>query len=47
MERHWNRLLRDVTNALSQEVFKDEALSNLGYWKVPLPIAGSLELDDL
>ena len=48
--RHWNRLPREVVDAPSLEVFKarlDEALSNLIEWKVPLPMAGGLELDDL
>jgi len=48
--RHWKRLPREALDALSLEVFKaslDRALSNLGWWKVSLPIAGELELDDL
>ena len=41
---------REVVDAPSLEVFKarlDEALSNLVQWKVSLPVAGGLELDDL
>jgi len=50
MVRHWNRLAGEVVEAPSLETFKarlDGALSNLVYWKVSLPMAGGLELDDL
>jgi len=43
--RHWNRLPREVVDALSLAVFKarlDGALSNLIYWKVSLPVAGGV-----
>jgi len=48
--RHWNRSSREVVTAPSLKVFKarlDGALSNLVWWKVSLPMAGGLELDDL
>jgi len=48
--RPWHRLPREVVDAPSLEVFKDGldgALSNLLWWKVFLPVAGGLELDDL
>ena len=44
--RHWNRFV----DAPSLEMFKvglDEALSNLVQWKMTLPMAVGLELDDL
>jgi len=48
--RHWNRLSTEIVDAPSLEVFKarlDGALSNLILWKMFLPVAGGLELDDL
>jgi len=48
--KHWNRLPREAVGAPSLEVFKarlDGASSNLVWWKVCLPMAGGLELDDL
>jgi len=48
--KHWHRLPREVVAAPSLEVFKarlDGALSNVVQWKVSLPMAGWLELDDL
>ena len=48
--RHWHRLPREAVAAPSLAVFKarlDGALSNLVQWKVSLPVAGGLELDDL
>jgi len=50
MMKHWHRLPREVVDAPSLEVFKvrlDRALSNLVCWKVSLPRAGGLELDNL
>ena len=48
--RHWLRFPRAVVDVPSLEVFKarlDGALSNLFSWKVSLPMAGDLELNDL
>ena len=48
--RHWHRLPKESVAAPSLAVFKtrlDGALSNLVQWKVSLPMAGGLELDDL
>jgi len=41
---------REAVAVASLEVFKarlDGALSNLVWWKVSLPMAGGLQLDDL
>ena len=48
--KDWNRFPREAVAAPSLKVFKarlDRALSNLVCWKVSLPMAGGLELDDL
>ena len=48
--RPWPRLPREAVAAPSLAVFKarlDGALSNLGWWKVSLPMAGGLEQGDL
>jgi len=48
--RQWPRLPRHAVDALSLAVFKarlDGTLSNLVWWKVSLPKAGGLKLDDL
>jgi len=48
--RHWHRLPREAVAAPSLEVFKawlDGALSSLVWWKMSLPVARVLELDDL
>jgi len=48
--RHWNRLPREAVAAPSLAGFKarlDGALSNLGWWKMFLLMAGGLEPDDL
>lgn len=50
MLRHWNTLPKEGMDVAFLEVFKfslDGTLSNLVQWKVSLPIAGGLELDDL
>ena len=47
---HWNRLPREVLDSPSLEVFKarlDETLSNMVWWKVSLPMAWVLELEDI
>jgi len=47
--RRCNRFPQEVVDDSSLEVFKarlDGALSNLVYWKVSLPMAGELGLDD-
>ena len=47
--RPWRRLPREAVAAPSLAVFKarlDGALSNLVWWKVSLPRAGGLRLDD-
>jgi len=47
---HWHRLPREAVAAPSLALFKarlNGALSNLVWWKVSLPMAGELELDDL
>jgi len=46
---HWNRLPRDVVDALLLEAFKarlDVALGSLIWWLATLPTAGGLKLDD-
>jgi len=48
--RHWHRLPREAVAAPSLPVFKarlDGALSNLGWWKMSLLMAGGLEPGDL
>jgi len=48
--RHLRRLPREAVDAPSLAVFKarlNGALSDLVWWKVSLPMAGRLELDDL
>jgi len=48
--RPWPRLPREAVAAPSLAVLKvrlDGSWSNLGWWKVSLPMAGGLELDDL
>jgi len=48
--RPWHRLPREAVVAPSVAVFKarlDGALSNLGWWKGSLPMAGGVERNDL
>ena len=48
--RHQHMLPRGIVDAPSLELFKarlDGALSNLIWWKMSLPTAGGLELDEL
>jgi len=48
--KHWHRLPREAVAAPSLAVLKarlDGALSNLGWWKMSLLMAGELEPDDL
>ena len=48
--RPWHRLPREAVAAPSLAGFKarlDGALSNLGWWKMSLLMAGGLEPDDL
>lgn len=48
--KHWSRMLREAVDASSLEACKtrlDEALSCLIQWKLSLPRAVRLELDDL
>lgn len=50
MVRHCKRLPRDIVDALSLVLLKvklNQALSNLIYWKMSMPMAGRLELDGL
>jgi len=45
--RHWNRLPREAVAPPSLAVLKarlDEALSNLVWWKMSLPMAGGLDI---
>jgi len=47
---HWNRLPKEVVDALSVEAFKarlDVALGSLVWWLATLHIAGGLKLNDL
>ena len=48
MVMHWNRLPKDVVDALLLEAFKarlDVALGSLVWWLAALHIAGGLKLD--
>jgi len=50
MVKHWPRLTREAVAAPSLAMFRarlDGALSNLGWWKMSLLMAGGLEPDDL
>jgi len=50
MVRCWNKLPREVVDALSLEAFKarlDGALGSLIWWVATLPMSGGLELNDL
>lgn len=52
MVTHWNRLAKEVVDALNLEAFKarlDVALVwlvTLVWWLVTLPVAGALKLED-
>ena len=49
MVKHWNRLPKEVVDALSLDALKgrlDGALGSLVWWLVILHIAGGLKLDD-
>ena len=48
--RRWHRLPREAVDAPSLQVLKarlDEALGNLVWWEVSLPVAEGLEPDGL
>lgn len=48
MVRQWQRLPKEVLDAVSLEVFKARlhgALSNLGYWKLSLPMQEWNQMD--
>jgi len=47
--KHWNRLPKEVVNALSLDAFKARlvALGSLVYWMTTLPLPGWLKLNDL
>ena len=49
MVTHWNKLPKEVVDALLLEAFKtrlDVALGSLVWWLATLHIAGGLKLDD-